>query len=254
MIVIWKRDQPEPLGTPRKRIRSHEIYRYLVKNYLSLFVINSLSKYTEYFGIEFNTIIIILMGDTNKIATWVRVFFGKQKVSIMNVSHMVRGLSESFGVVAKRRVVAKIKNLENSAAGKTANMILVSTVIYALVVALIFMFGGYQFAKIYTRVPVLRDHLEKMMNWYCAISFGDSLMFLFSTIIKIMGKSILYHINCVVCHCVIFDSLTALFLIVLRVDPYGVMYAFCIATVLWIIINFTLIWTFDWKQVKLFNE
>jgi Na+-driven multidrug efflux pump len=53
----------------------------------------------------------------------------------MNVSHMVRGLSESFGVVAKRRVVAKIKNRENLAAGKTANMILVSTVIYALVVA-----------------------------------------------------------------------------------------------------------------------
>jgi hypothetical protein len=101
---------------------------------------------------------------------------------------------------------------------------------------------------------VLLDHLEKMMAWYCAISFGDSLMGLSSTIIKIMGKSILYNINCVVCHCVIFDSLTALFLIVLRVESLGVLYAFCIATVLWVIINFTLISTYDWKQVKLFND
>jgi hypothetical protein len=78
LIVIWNRDplEPqEPLGMKRKRIRCYEIYRYLVKNYMSYFVINSLSKYTEYFGIEFNTIIIILMGDTNKIATWVNIFF-----------------------------------------------------------------------------------------------------------------------------------------------------------------------------------
>ena len=172
----------------------------------------------------------------------------------MNMSHMSRSVSEGFGIVAKRRVVSKIKNLQNLAAGKTANMILVSTIIYSLVIAFVFLFGGYQFAKIYTRVPVLLENLEKMMNWYCAISFGDSLMFLFSTIIKITGKSILYHINCVVCHCVIFDSLAALFLIVLRVESLGIMYAFVIATVLWVIINFTLIWTFDWKQVKLFNE
>lgn len=126
-ITIWTLNNSNNKNVLR-RVSCMEVLKCIKNNYLSFFTLGALSNYTEYFGFEFNTVIILLTGNTDMLASW---------VCIMNVSHICRNIGGGFGATTNEILNEKIGKSEFLNVGKYSKMSLIVSLVYSILISVI---------------------------------------------------------------------------------------------------------------------
>ena len=206
------------------------------------FLKNVFGPYAEYQGFEAVTIMLGIMQQNDWMAAW---------VIINTISSLCYTFGQGFANAVRTIVNIEIGEGKNMQARRSALQSIGLIAIFDIILVVLFLFLKRYIAMIFTEAGTpLHELLTEFQFYYAFISFFDGILPVFSTIQRSVDKSVIYSINALINQFIVFDVLSAQGLWVFDQKALSVMYAFLMSAAIASTVNFILIISADWANVK----